>query len=77
MNEHKVCPNCGVSLEGELIYETYYRQHEDEAKALEIAEMYGATKTEGRWGRALGHYDQAADRTVGYECPDCHHYWKR
>lgn len=72
-----ICPNCNANLEGGLIYETFFEKHGDEHKALEIAEMYGATKTEGHWGREIGIYDLYKDRTVAYECPDCKHRWKR
>jgi hypothetical protein len=52
-------------------------QYQDEAKADETAEMYGATRTEGRWKRQIGLYSQERDRTVAYVCPDCNHEWGR
>ena len=73
-----ICPKCNSNLEGQLIYETFLDQYAgDETKALEAAAMYGATKTEGRWGRAIGIYSMEKDRTVAYRCPDCGHEWKR
>lgn len=72
-----ICPNCKSNLEGELIYETFLNKYVDEAKALETAAMYGATKTEGRWGREIAIYDMDRDRTVAHQCPDCNHQWGR
>ena len=77
MSNPKKCPNCKVSLEGGLIYDTFIEQGEDEATALRYAGMYGATKTTGRWGRAIGLYDMYEDRTTGWQCPDCNHKWDR
>ena len=71
------CPSCNANLEGGLIFDTFMEQYKDEAKALETAKCYGATKTEGRWGRAIGMYDMEKDRTVAYRCPDCDHQWER
>lgn len=71
------CPMCNNNLEGELMYDTFFKQHHNEQKALEYAAMYGATKTEGRWGRQLGTYDLTKDETIGYCCPDCGHKWQR
>lgn len=70
------CPNCKVDLEGDLIYDTFIGKGYSPEKALETAEMYGATKTTGRWDRRIGHYSMEFDRTVGWECPDCGHYKK-
>ena len=72
-----ICPNCNVNLEGDLIYETFLAKYGDETKALEAAAMYGATKTEGRWGREMAIYDMEKDCTVAYQCPDCNHQWER
>lgn len=72
-----ICPNCKTNLEGELIYETFLARCGDEKKAIETAEMYGATKTTGRWGREIALYDMRRDRTTGYHCPDCGHEWQR
>lgn len=71
------CPNCKNDLDGRSIYETFFEKYGDEEKALEIAAMYGATKTEGRWGRQIAIYDIHRDRTVAYRCPDCGHRWDR
>jgi len=72
-----ICPNCENNLEGDLIYETFLAKYSDEQKAIKTAKMYGATKTEGRWGREIGIYDMDKDRTVSYRCPDCGHEWLR
>ena len=71
------CPSCKADLQGGLIFDTFMEQYGDEAKALETAKYYGATKTEGRWGRQLFMYDMEKDRTVAYRCPDCNHQWER
>ena len=75
MNEHGYCPNCNADLDGGLIWEHFYAEYRSETKADEYAEMYGATRTAGRWGRAVGYYDQIKDRTTGWACPDCNHSW--
>lgn len=72
-----ICPNCKADLDGDLIYDTFMEKHGDEQKALETAAMYGATKTEGRWGRQIGIYSVDKDRTVAHRCPDCGHTWGR
>lgn len=71
------CPNCNVSLKGGLIWDTFFKQYEDEAEADRIAEMYGATRTTGHWGRKIGLYCMDRDRTVAWKCPDCDHEWGR
>jgi hypothetical protein len=72
-----ICPNCKTNLEGGLVYDTFFEQYQDETEALRIAEMYGATKTKGHWGREISLYDLWKDRTVAYRCPDCNHEWSR
>lgn len=72
-----ICPKCKSNLEGGLIYEHFLQEYGDENKALEIAALYGATKTEGRWGREIGIYCLDRDRTVAYKCPDCDNVWDR
>jgi ssDNA-binding Zn-finger/Zn-ribbon topoisomerase 1 len=29
------------------------------------------------FSRVMAIYDRDTDRTVGYQCPDCHTYWDR
>lgn len=70
-----ICPSCKTNLEGDLIFDTFMEKYSDEKKALETAAMYGATKTEGRWGREIAIYDLHKDRTTAYLCPDCRHQW--
>lgn len=74
---HGNCPNCGVDLNGGSIWEFFFQQKGDEAEADRIAAMYGATRTEGQWGRQLAIYDTELDRTVAHKCPDCGHEWSR
>lgn len=45
--------------------------------ADKYAEAYGASRTKGRWGRAIGIYDMERDRTVKWRCPDCEGEWER
>lgn len=71
------CPNCNVSLKGGLIWDTFFKRYEDEDEADRIAEMYGATRTTGHWGRKIGIYCMERDRTVAWKCPDCDHEWGR
>jgi hypothetical protein len=73
MKEHGTCPACGTSWEGGLVWDHFFEETKSEEEATRIAEMYGATRTEGRWGRQVGLYDMMKDRTVGYQCPDCGH----
>jgi rubrerythrin len=77
MSEHGNCPSCNSNLNGDLIFDTFMNKYNDRQKALETAEMYGATETEGHWGRAIGLYSLEKDRTVIYRCPDCNHQWER
>lgn len=75
MNEHGYCPNCNLDLDGGLIWDHFYKEFHTAALADKYAEMYGATRTTGRWGLATGMYDSKKDRTVGWTCPSCNHYW--
>lgn len=84
MSSPDSCPSCKANLQGELIYETFlhkgmepYYPPGNEQEALKTASHYGATKTEGRWGLALGIYDMNKDRTVAWRCPKCNHEWER
>lgn len=77
MNEHGYCPNCGTDLDGELIFETFLKHYKNREKALETAELYGATETKGRWGTQIALYDTHKDRTTHWLCPECEHVWKR
>ena len=72
-----ICPNCKTDLDGDLIYETYFKRYGDAAKALDAAQLHGATKTTGRWGRQIGHSSMELDRVVSWGCPDCGHTWPR
>lgn len=76
-NEHGYCPNCKVDLDGGSIWQTFFEQYYDEARADEAARMYGATRTSGKWGRKLALYDRDKDRTTHWQCPDCQHVWER
>lgn len=74
--DHGICPACKADLNGELIWETL-RHRLGDMEATRVAQsFYGATRTEGRWGRQIAIYDQERDRTVAYRCPDCNHEWR-
>jgi hypothetical protein len=52
--------------------------HEEAEKAAdEVASNYGATRTEGRWGRQIGQYSMDEDKTIAFICPDCRGWWPR
>lgn len=49
---------------------------EAEQVADEVSASYGASRTKGRWGRAIGiEYDR--DRIEAFGCPDCKGMWDR
>ena len=77
-DQHGHCPHCGVSLTGGLIWD-YFLDYAagNEAEADRCAEMFGATREKGRWGRQIALYDQDADETTEYMCPDCKGLWPR
>lgn len=78
MSEHGSCPACKADMAGGLIWQTMLEQAEgNEEEADRKAEMYGATRTTGHWGRKIGLYDMGADRTMKYMCPDCRFVWVR
>lgn len=77
MTETRRCPGCGNDLDGDLIWQTFYNQENSEKEADRIAAMYGATRTEGRWNRAIALYSIEKDCTYAFQCPDCKHEWRR
>ncbi len=77
MSEHGNCPHCDVDLDGGSIWQTFFEKYGSEAEADRIAEMYGATRESGQWGRAIAIYSMETDRTVAWKCPDCNHEWPR
>jgi len=76
-NEHGYCPNCNADLDAGSIWETFYQLTGSEEEADRKAEMYGANREKGRWGRTIALYDRDKDRTVAWKCPDCGHIWER
>jgi len=46
---------------------------EAEVAADNVAEHYGANRTKGRWGRAIGLVEN--DRCNTFRCPDCNEEW--
>jgi hypothetical protein len=77
MSEHGHCPSCNADLDGGSIWEHFFRETGSESEADRIAESYGADRTKGNWGKAIGIYDTEVDRTVAWKCPDCGHQWGR
>lgn len=75
--DHGRCPACAADLNGGSIWQTFMDQTGDEAEADRIAEMYGANRTSGQWGRQIAIYSRETDRTVAYRRPDCDHEWSR
>jgi predicted RNA-binding Zn-ribbon protein involved in translation (DUF1610 family) len=76
-DNHGTCPYCGSDMNGESIWQTFFDKYGDEQKADETAALYGATRTQGRWGRRIGLYSMELDRTVAWKCPDCGDEWDR
>jgi hypothetical protein len=74
ISDHGSCVVCGFDLNGDWIYEYFLREYGDEKKALDTAKMYGATKTEGRFGKELyvKEYDEDYNKLPSYfKCPTC------
>jgi hypothetical protein len=76
-NEHGYCPNCNADLDGDSIWEHFFQKTGNEEKADKAAEVYGATREKGKFGRAIALYDRDQDRTVAWKCPDCEYAWER
>lgn len=76
-NEHGYCPSCNMDFDDDLIFDTFFEKYGNRKKALEVAEMYGATESKGRWGKQIGIYSMEKDRTVQFKCPECDHIWNR
>ena len=78
MSEHGHCPACKADMDGGSIWQTMLeKSNGNEEEADRKAEMYGATRTSGRWGRKIGLYDMSRDATMAYQCPDCQFVWTR
>lgn len=90
-DDHGKCLNCNTDLNGGNIWEYFYQEYmkpennhrikglsSEEAKkeADKTAAAYGATRTEGKWGREIG-IEKDRDRIEEWECPDCKHRWSR
>jgi hypothetical protein len=68
------CKHCGVSFDGELIYETFLKQGKNEKETKEICSHYAGFEEHGlknRWGRQIRQYCMERDINIGYTCPDC------
>ena len=78
-SDHGVCHHCNADLNGDWIYEYFLEEYDgNEEKALDTASMYGATKTEGRFGRAIyvkEYYNNYTKSRNYWKCPDCGGHW--
>ena len=71
-----LCPHCNYDLDGELIYETFIKKGYSEERSIEIAEMYGATKTSGKWQNEISVSEGYTGEFLYYMCPACKGRWK-
>lgn len=76
-NQHGYCPKCNLNLDGERIWDYFYNQKGSEQEADRNAEMFGATRERGCFGKAIGIYSIDRDMTVAWRCPECNHEWER
>jgi len=72
-----ICPSCKSDLQGEHIWSYFKGKTGSDEESDRIAEMYGANREKGHFGREIGIYDQGRDRTIAWRCPDCDHEWPR
>lgn len=73
-DEHGQCKSCGFDLNGDGVYEHFLKEYGSHQKALETAEMYGATKEKGRFGKAIHMkvYDKNYNKLPSWwMCPEC------
>ena len=74
----ETCPSCFADLRGDLIFDVGLKMHNgDRDEALKFAECFGASETEGCFGKVIGIYDFDRDRTVAWHCPECDYEWPR
>lgn len=63
------CKNCGIDLNGERVYDIFYKKYQDHDRAADSAEMFGCTKDWGRFGKAIHmHVDDGPNY---FKCPEC------
>ena len=74
-NQHGHCPNCKTDLDGEPIWQFFFKKTGSEKEATHEAKFFGATRTRGKFGRQIGICSLEKDRTVAWKCPDCGHEW--
>ncbi len=80
---HGNCPACGHDQNGGGIWDHFYRSSlhdgmDDTAAQVEadrVAELYGATRTKGRWGLTIGLSDW--DSVYAWACSFCRATWDR
>ena len=75
--DQDICPNCKVDLCEEYIWDHFFKIKGSEEEATRVAEMYGATREKGCFGKVIGIYSYGKDRTVAFRGPECNHEWKR
>ena len=72
------CPNCGKSLVGQDIYETFISQGKTPKEALKCAKMYGwKRKAKKTFDRVVGVETSQYDGVTWWHCHDCTAFWKR
>jgi rubrerythrin len=76
-NDHGSCPSCSYNFNGSFVWDHFYKETGSEEEATRIAEMYGASKGHGRFGKQIGIYDSDKDRTTQWMCPSCEYTWER
>jgi len=73
-DDHGSCKNCGCDLNGCRVYDHFLERYGDEAKAEEVADMYGCRKGWGRFGKEiyLKVYDEEYNKLPSkFICPEC------
>lgn len=75
VDDHGSCLHCGFDLNGERIWDTFFKKERSEEEATRIAEMYGASKGFGRFGKEIyyKYYEGEGytDKKRVYVCPSC------
>lgn len=72
-DEHGSCKECGFNLNGDYIYDYFFRFYKDDQKAFESASLYKATRDKGRFGQAIymKEYNENGMETNWWKCSNC------
>lgn len=74
IDDHGSCVHCGFDLNGERIWDYFFKREGSEEEATRSAAMYGATKDFGRFGKEIyvKSYSLNWDKLPSfYACPSC------